>query len=201
MVIMACTKLFNPCSLACRAAINWGSLLTIFSAGKGTPMIPVEDGNTSSGFTPSRRAGFAADLPAGAKSGRTGGAVGVSRVHRDRPHPASAGLERRPANLQRCGYDSVPGEDGSGRGSSTGFNQRQIRASAGFDPSRDRRKSKAFRQKCGVQRSCPDGSYLQLHQEACRFRQDGESGQLAADHRHFVAANGTVWGRPSISHL
>ena len=144
VVIMACTKLFNACSVACRAAINSGSLLTIFSAGKGTPMIPVEDGNTSSGFTPrsrevSRQICRQARSPAGPVA-----QLAFPEFTSDRPHPASAGFERRAVDLQRRGHDSVPGEHGSGRGSSTGLDQRQIRASTGLDPSRDRGKSKAF---------------------------------------------------------
>src|SRR5882672_9807231 len=56
VVGMAWAKAWAEASVAARAASRLGSLLMILSAGSGTPMMPVDDGNTSFGRNPKARA-------------------------------------------------------------------------------------------------------------------------------------------------
>ena len=53
----------------------------IFSAGSGTPMMPVEEGKISAAGTPNNLPGFATNTLAGLNAGASGGAVGVAGVH------------------------------------------------------------------------------------------------------------------------
>src|SRR6185312_6225683 len=52
VVRMASENSRNFCSDGCRDANNEGRFETIFSVGSGTPIIPVEDGNTAVAATP-----------------------------------------------------------------------------------------------------------------------------------------------------
>ena len=55
---MARANCITACSLASWAATNVGSAARILETGIGTPIMPVEDGNTSSALNPSRPDAF-----------------------------------------------------------------------------------------------------------------------------------------------
>src|SRR5207245_11775147 len=56
--MMARANCITACSLASWAATNVGSAARILETGIGTPIMPVEDGNTSSALNPSRADAF-----------------------------------------------------------------------------------------------------------------------------------------------
>ena len=53
---MAWAKSAIPCFVASSPAASWGSFETIFAAGNGTPMMPVDEGKISRARNPSNRA-------------------------------------------------------------------------------------------------------------------------------------------------
>jgi hypothetical protein len=101
-----------------------------FSAGSGTPMMPVEEGKTSSGRQPKS---WAAGLAGGAgriQAGLASGAVGVAGVDGGYAHLASGGLQMLLVHNQRRGGDAVGGESGGGAGWRIGHDEGKVGAAA-----------------------------------------------------------------------
>ena len=91
-----------------------GSAAMSFSAGSGTPMTPVEEGNTSSGLQAKVSCGGLASGAGGVDAGLAGGAVGVAGVDGDHADFAAGGAEMLSVHKQRRGFDAIAGESGGG---------------------------------------------------------------------------------------
>ena len=78
-----------------------GSAAISLSAGSGTPMMPVEEGKTSSGLQPKTLSGGGAGGVRSVEAGCSGGAVGVAGVDGNHAHLAA----RRP----RCSLSTMSG--------------------------------------------------------------------------------------------
>ena len=141
VVMMARAKSAIPCLVAARAAISSGNVETIFSTGRGTPMMPVEDGKISLALHSQKPGQFPANLLAGSNSGLAGGAVGIAGIHDYGPHPSAAGRQRRASDLERSGDHAIFREHGCRGRARTGLDQRQIRPAAGLDSGAGRRES------------------------------------------------------------
>ncbi len=112
-----------------------GRAATIFSAGNGTPMMPVEEGKTSSKMQ-LFSSGYAG-LDAGFDASFSGHAVGVTGVDEDRGDATAGGSEVLSANDDGSGNDAVSGEHGRGVGPTGGKGDGEIKFTADFDASFD----------------------------------------------------------------
>ena len=110
-----------------------GSAAISFSAGSGTPMMPVEEGKTSSGAAGEDLGGGGAGGAGGVEAGLAGGAVGVAGVDGDHAHFAPGGAQVLLVHDERRGDDAVGGEGGGGAGRRVGDDEGKVGAAAGLE--------------------------------------------------------------------
>ena len=91
VVMMAWAKAEAWSGVEPTAALSAGMAATTFSAGKGTPMMPVDEGTTSSKMQPKVWAAATQVETQPSMPGLAGGAVGVAGVDEDRSDAASGG--------------------------------------------------------------------------------------------------------------
>ena len=113
-------------------------------------MIPVDDGNTSSGLQPNTCATRFACGARGVQARLARGAVGVSGIDGHGAHLAARRAQMLLVDQHGRGLHAVAGEGGRGAGRSVGHDQRKIRAPAGLQARLCGSKTEALRnQKLG----------------------------------------------------
>ena len=151
---MACATCWKWSESAPRDAARAGSTAMSFSAGSGTPMMPVEEGKTSSGGQPKIFCGGRAGGARGVQAGLPRGAVGVAGIDGDNAHLAAGGAQVFLVHNQRRGGDAVGGEGGGGAGRRVGDDEGKVGAAALFEPGLGCAKTKAARErKFGMRRT------------------------------------------------